>query len=617
MCMKRFFICFLSLVIFISCKNDVDLFSDPPSNKISIEITGDENVIINTENIEIKRESKWKNVKRKVLRCIKYKKGYVFACSFLGEEELNDDYVFNHDSSIYITSKLRNSKPDRDIKLTLMSDEYIEIDDAELIIKIDTTWQEIKDDVNAKLKFQHGYTLSKWKLGKSKNGKILNENHVFKRSCTIYAVSKKIEEKSIILNLIGGENVELQYTSLEVIFGSTWLEIKDSKYISAVKANEGYNLSEWKIENYVNGKTISNDYIFNTNTTLYVFAIKDNCDEPYLPDIPPNIEIDDLGMVTITPPTNGINGIKIDYPLCNYPKRKDERLWHGVFKEGTTTNIAPYKINQYETTYKLWKEVYEWAILNGYVFENIGHRGGGVDSENTNDNQPVTALSYRDCLIWCNAYTEKINNNVSQCVYLEAKNGNVLKNAKEEKNGENLCDNAYMDFTRKGMRLPTEAEWEYAARLQPKTRKNATLYGSVYLTKLNSASGANLPICTPNIKKSNIEDMSNELRNTTVCSKFYNGHEFEYFKPEVTKTNPVGSKRANQLGLYDMSGNVSEWCSDITTEEILLDSSRTKSAVVRGGTWYSLSCKCSVGYRDARYTFFFITTIGFRLCQTK
>ena len=67
--------------------------------------------------------------------------------------------------------------------------------------------------------------------------------------------------------------------------------------------------------------------------------------------------------------------------------------------------MKPYKLGKTEVTYKLWKEVYDWATqpANGYKFANAGVKGkDGSGSEN----EPVTKVNWRDCIVWCNAYTQ-------------------------------------------------------------------------------------------------------------------------------------------------------------------------------------------------------------------
>ena len=118
------------------------------------------------------------------------------------------------------------------------------------------------------------------------------------------------------------------------------------------------------------------------------------------------------------------------------------------------------------------------------------------------------------------------------------------------------------DFTADGYRLPTEAEWEYFARGGNPSNSNQTTY-----------SGSN-----------------------TIGSVAW------YDDNSGSKTHEVKKKAANALGLYDMSGNVWEWCwdryyGDISTSTPSSGAASGSYRVTRGGCWsYSASC-CRVSYR--------------------
>ncbi|MFK7905848.1 MAG: formylglycine-generating enzyme family protein, partial [Chitinophagales bacterium] len=117
----------------------------------------------------------------------------------------------------------------------------------------------------------------------------------------------------------------------------------------------------------------------------------------------------------------------------------------------------------------------------------------------------------------------------------------------------------------KTFRLPTEAEWEFAAR-------GGTKSGNYKYAGSNS-----------------IDEVA-----------WYGGNSGK-------KTHLVAGKKANELGLYDMSGNVWEWCEDDghdnyngapTNGKAWIDSPRTASRVLRGGSWYDFNSYCRSTFRD-------------------
>jgi sulfatase modifying factor 1 len=245
-------------------------------------------------------------------------------------------------------------------------------------------------------------------------------------------------------------------------------------------------------------------------------------------------------------------------------------------------SVSAFYMAQTPVTYAEWKEVYDWAVAHGYTFDNAGQRGsnsnGGALSDTPENNQhPVTWVNWYDVVKWSNAKSERAGltpvyytNDALTTVYRQGRHDVTI---------------TQVDWSANGYRLPTEAEWEKAAR--------------------GGLVGKRWPWGDAEI----------------------DGTRANYWNSSATNgTTPVGSYAANGYGLYDMAGNVWEWNWDWFLETWYSQAGASEadtrgpvsgsSRVNRGGSWRFESERCRVASRGRREADYLWGNLGFRLVRT-
>lgn len=232
----------------------------------------------------------------------------------------------------------------------------------------------------------------------------------------------------------------------------------------------------------------------------------------------------------------------------------------GLFSEGRKVTISSFAIGKYEVTQKIWKE----------VLQDCAYRVNRYTSCFTGDEKPMQKMTWYDAIYFCNRLSDRCG---LEKVYT------LSDVVCDIQNSRITSAKVSVDLTKNGYRLSTEAEWEWAAR---GGNPNAEEWSFIY-------SGSN---------------ESGVVASSTV--------------------NDVGSLKSNSLGIFDMSGNVEEWCFDGYQElskgtffnPTGADVNSTDSRVIKGGSFNSPT-HYAVSYRRAMYKNVALANyLGFRLART-
>lgn len=241
--------------------------------------------------------------------------------------------------------------------------------------------------------------------------------------------------------------------------------------------------------------------------------------------------------------------------------------------------VSAFYIERTEVTGGRWNLVKDgYADLHGYQFSYAGQARSST--------HPVSFITWNDAVKWCNARSEM--DGLTPVYYTDIKltavyrTGDVVPFAMWQANG---------------WRLPTEAEWEKAAR--------------------GGSNGHRFPWSdaeTVQHTRANYQSDAGYAYDTSSTR----GYHPTYFVNPGPYTSPVGSFAANGYGLYDMAGNVSEYCWDFYDNNYYFvgrydpkgpDSGFTR--VVRGGSWFDAAPSLRCASRNQQSLGAFID-VGFR-----
>ena len=233
--------------------------------------------------------------------------------------------------------------------------------------------------------------------------------------------------------------------------------------------------------------------------------------------------------------------------------------------------VDSFWMAQTEVSWTEWETIYNWATNNGYEFDNAG--------TNSAPDHPVCNINWFDAVKWCNAKSEYEGRTPA---YYE---GNVFT--------PNIMRTGQFDITyfyvnwNEGYRLPTEAEWEYAAR--GALVSNRFPWGNTISYKQAAYQSTGVHDC----------DSFDLGKGQGVNPAFAFG--------SPPYSGPVTCFGQNGYGLYNMAGNVAEWCYDQFDYDGYTNAPQTNpygpetgyDRIVRGGGYQSESAaSCEVFWRE-------------------